>query len=322
MTYGVPQGSVLGPTLFLIYINALCNLTINGVRILSYADDTAIIFSSKTWDKVRLEVERGLARVSEWLSENLLTLNTQKTYYVCFTKYANSQPAPDFNIRIHTCRTPTQSTCSCPIIQKVKSIKYLGIIVDQRLSWYPHLELTIGRVRKLIWVFKSLRHVMNTELQNKIYIALAQSVIIYCISVWGGAAKSYFIDLERAQRSLIKVMYCRPYRFPTEILYASSKLLSVRKLYVLHMVLRYHKILPFSHAKLKKRRCDIVAPTYPARSNFASRQNVTQAPRVYNKVNRILNIYSMQLYECKKALTEWLFTLNYDAVEDILATLG
>ena len=320
--FGVPQGSVLGPTLFLIYINFLCNLNIEGARILSYADDTAIIFSAKTWNKVRLEAERGLARVSNWLSENLLTLNTQKTNYVCFTKYTNSQPTPDFEIRIHYCSIPTQSNCSCPVIQKVASVKYLGIVVDQRLSWYPHLELTIGRVRKLIWVFKSLRHIMSTELQNKIYVALAQSVLIYCISVWGGAAKSHYIDLERAQRSLIKVMYHKPYRFPTESLYATSKLLSVRRLYILHLILRHHKILPFSHFKLKKRRSDIVAPTYPSRSIFAGRQCVTQAPRIYNKVNRILQIYPMTLYECRRTLIEWLFTLSYDAVEDILATQG
>lgn len=66
----------------MIYINELCNLFLDGARILSYADDTAIIFTAKTWDKVRLKAERGLARVGNWLSENLLTLNTQKSNYI------------------------------------------------------------------------------------------------------------------------------------------------------------------------------------------------------------------------------------------------
>lgn len=321
VTFGVPQGSVLGPTLFLIYINNLCNLRGVGGRILSYADDTAIVFTGKTWEKVKLEAEKGLARVSEWLCENLLTLNTQKTNFVCFAPYINSQPLPDFEIRIHSCSLTLPNTCNCPKIQKVSSVKYLGIIVDQRLSWYPHLEVTIGRVRKLMWVFKSLRHVMSTEILNKIYIALAQSVIIYCISVWGGAAKSHFIDLERAQRSLIKVMYCKPFRFPTESLYDISKLLSVRKLYILHLILGYHKALPLDRAKLSKRRCDVVAPTYRARLVFARRQYIAQAPHVYNKINRQLKIYPMQLFECRKTLNKWLSTLNYDQVEDILARM-
>ena len=76
-------------------------------------------------------------------------------------------------------------------------------------------------------------------------------------------------------------------------------------------------MLPFGRDKLRKRRCDIGAPTYASRSIFASRQNVAQAPRVYNKLNRKLNIYPMQLHECKRTLSEWLFTVNYDDMEDI-----
>ncbi|CAB3243932.1 unnamed protein product [Arctia plantaginis] len=70
---------------------------------------------------------------------------------------------------------------------------------------------------------------------NKIYIALAQRVITYCIPVWGGATKTHFLEVERAQRSLLKVMYLKPYRFPTNILYMTCSLLSVRKLYVLNL---------------------------------------------------------------------------------------
>jgi hypothetical protein len=321
VTFGVPQGSVLGPTLFLIYINDLCNLRRVGGRILSYADDTAIIFSAKSWDEVKLEAEKGLAKVSHWLSDNLLTLNTQKTQYICFAPYLNSQPSASFEIRIHSCSTVLSNTCNCPNIQKVCSAKYLGIMVDQRLSWYPHIELTVGRLRKLMWVFKSLRYLMGTELLNRIYIALAQSILIYCIPVWGGAAKSCFMDLERAQRSLIKVMYRKPYRFPTESLYNISKLLSVRKLYICNTTLSFHKQLPFDRAKLLKRRCDIVASMYHARTVFASRQYIAQAPRIYNIINRKLNIYPMKSFECNKAIIKWLSSLNYDEVEDTLVRI-
>lgn len=86
---------------------------------------------------------------------------------------------------------------------------------------------------------------MSNKLKNTIYIALAQFILTYCISIWRGANKTYFLDLKRAQRSLIKVMYSKPLRFPTKSLYRISGLLSVRKPYVLNIVLQCHKSLTY-----------------------------------------------------------------------------
>lgn len=143
------------------------------------------------------------------------------------------QSALNFNVKIHICNDHLNNfNCNCPSIQKVNSTKYLGVLVDQRLSWHPHIELMMNRIRKLIWIFKNLRHITSKKLLNQIYIALVQSVLIYCIPIWGGAIKTKFMEIERAQRSVIKVMYHKPYRFSTEKLYTISGLLTVRKLYI------------------------------------------------------------------------------------------
>lgn len=122
ISYGVPQGSVLGPTLFLLYINELCNLKIPNAKIFSYADDTAIVFSGNTWAEVQKHAEEGLVMVAQWLSANLLTLNISKTNFICFTIDKRTQPASDFQIKIHNCGDPKHTTCSCQSIEKVTTV--------------------------------------------------------------------------------------------------------------------------------------------------------------------------------------------------------
>lgn len=85
ISFGVPQGSVLGPTLFLIYINDLTNLKMENGQVLSYADDTALVFTGSNWNAVFRSAENGILKVSNWLRANLLTLNTTKTNYICFS---------------------------------------------------------------------------------------------------------------------------------------------------------------------------------------------------------------------------------------------
>lgn len=319
ITYGVPQGSVLGPTLFLIYINNLCNLKVPNAKLISYADDTAIVFSGSTWDEVHNFAQSGLAQVACWLDNNLLTLNASKTNYICFTNYNSSQPNSDYKIKIHECKDLTNKNCSCYSIDKISQTKYLGVMVDQRLTWYSHIDLLTGRIRKLSWMFKTLRHVADAVLLKQIYISLGQSILNYCIPIWGGSAKTRFLELERAHRSLLKVIYFKPYRFPTVSLYSQCGLLSVRKLYVLHAILKLHKKLPYnSTTQNKKRRIQNVAPVAQIKTVYARRQFTFQSARIYNKLNKILNFHPTTTHSCKYRLQNWLLGKDYDEIENLL----
>lgn len=169
----------------------------------------------------------------------------------------------------------------------------------------------------------TLRHVATKSLLNQIYISLAQSVIGYCLPLWGGATKTKFLELERAQRSLIKVMFFKPYRFPTESLYLTSGLLTVRKLYILQLVLKEHKSLFYDaeHDKIEIRRKKNAAPLVTVKTTFAKRQYLRQSSYLYNLINKDLAIYPLTYFNCKKLLTEWLKTKCYDDIESMVQVI-
>lgn len=317
VTFGVPQGSVLGPTLFLIYINNLTKLLIQNGKIISYADDTAIIFTEDTWDIVHKIAEEGLYEINKWLRHNMLTLNYTKTNYMCFTKTVKTQPSNLHKIKIHDCDM-SDTNCTCLPIRKVNNIRYLGVIVDQRLSWNSHIELIMSRTRKLIYIFRELRHVAKKDLLIRIYKALAESILCYCITIWGGAIKTKLIDLERAQRALLKVMFLKNKRFATQELYSLSDLLSIRKLYILHAVLKKHTSINYDPSPLNRRRKYCVATCDPVKSIFAMRQYPSQSTYLYNIINKRIDIYSLNKHLCKNKLKKLLNTLTYDETEMLL----
>lgn len=317
ITYGVPQGSVLGPTLFLIYINQLCNMNINKGQVFSYADDTAVVFSGDTWEDVKISAEQGLSKIACWLNSRLLTLNAAKTNYICFTNYNSSQPGYPLNLKIHICNNDSKN-CSCSIITKADSIKYLGILVDQRMTWHLHTDILMTQLRKLIWVFKNLRHIATPQLLKQIYVTLVQSVLTYCIPVWGAATKTKFLELERAQRSLLKVMHFKPFRYPTLDLYQLSDVLSVRKLYIVSVALRLHKSTPYTDVTRNQRRKDNIIQTTSINTTFASRQYIFKSAKLYNFLNKRINIHHLSYNECKKLTTNWLKLKSYHEIEDLI----
>lgn len=320
LTYGIPQGSILGPTLFQIYINDLCKLSISNCKIFSYADDTALLVSDKNWEQARDRAEHALRIIMEWLSTNLLTLNLDKTKLIRFYRPQSNTPSSfSHKIIAHSCLPHQPVSCNCLALSTVTNIKYLGVIIDENLNWHAHIEALCTRVRRLIYIFKELRHSANTETLTLVYLSLCQSIIMYCIPVWGGTYKTTMIPAERAQRAVLKVMLFKPRDYPTDQLYSEAEVLTVRQLYVLRSVLRRHSNLPLDKKLLQRRHGFPICSTTPCHFAFTSRQLSVQSSRIYNKINKIIPLYRFNLYEIKNKLRKWLLSLSYDETENILA---
>lgn len=325
INFGVPQGSILGPTLFTIYMNDIFQTTITNADLICYADDTVILFHGTDWQQVYKNAEIGLNNIANWLDNNLLTLNVTKTKYISFRKTkATKIPTRTLSIHDNSCYNRfnnNESPCPCSVINRVEEIKYLGVIIDEHLSFGPQIELRVLTKRpcKLIYVMKMIRNSAPTDVKKLVYIALCQSLLTYCINTWGGAAKTFMLNLERAQRAVIKTLLNKPYRYSTEKLYSEASLLGIRKLYILNITAKTHiEILNRTDLNMLQSKRKFRVPVPAVNSAYAQRHPYFLHPFLYNAVNKLCNIGDCSRYQTKKKLKSWLLTIAYEETEAIL----
>lgn len=242
--------------------------------------------------ELQLVAQFGLNVACSWLRTNKLTLNTGKTKLMTYSISAGSQPSSPISLEAHSCSSALNVSCQCPKIAPVDTIKYLGVILDKFLSFKNHILLLTSRMRKLIYFFKVLRHVTNPTTLRNVYFAMCRSVITYCISCWGGCPKTTLKPLEVAQRAILKVATFRHILFPTKELYNCCRVLTVRQLFILDVVLRQHRIVPYTI--LTKRRKDLICIVPSANYSFVKRFSFYLGPLLYNKINAELQLYGLR----------------------------
>lgn len=239
---GVPQGTVLGPLLFNIYVNDLYNLNTQG-DIVSFADDTAIFYKGQTWLKLKEVIEQDFVKIAEWFNNRILTINFSKTFFVPFSCYQDTLPEFD-NLQI------TMNQKQITIMRKHK-IKYLGIVIDSHLRWNHHVEYVVQKIRGLLGKFKICKQIFSEKQLKTFYYSLVQSHLTYGILVWEGVTNNHLKNLETMQKWIIKIMYGRNHIYPTDALFAESKIWDMRQLFFHRLIIRHHKyhgtLSPISH---------------------------------------------------------------------------
>ena len=136
LNYGVPQGSILGPLLFVIYINDLPNIS-SIAKFVLYADDANLIITADNFHEIRAKLEILLEQLDSWVKENGLKLNLNKTKYMIFT----NKPITEIDVKFN----------SVPI-EKSSCERFLGVLVDEKLSWSQHIAAIKTKMSRYIGI--------------------------------------------------------------------------------------------------------------------------------------------------------------------------
>jgi hypothetical protein len=237
--YGIPQGTVIGPLMFIIYVNCMFNLPLRS-EIVAYADDTVLVVDGDTWEDAVSSANTDMSIFKKYLDSQLLTLNIEKTVLMKFS-LTNANPILG-NLTIHE-EGCSSDNCHiiCKKLEKVHSTRYLGILIDDDMKFKNLIDQTVKRLRKLIYVFLALRDILNFNDIRSVYFALAQSILQYGIVGWGGVYSSTLRPLIIVQRMIIKIILNRPRDYPTEFIHKELKVHPLETIFKINSILAIFK---------------------------------------------------------------------------------
>ena len=225
---GVPQGSILGPLLFLLYINDLPNAS-NLFSTILFADDTTISMRSENFCDLVETFNIELINIKKWLIKNRLSINLEKTYYMVFS---NRLPPSDvFPLYFDHSQ-----------IKMEANGKFLGVFIDNRLSFKDHISYIHSKISKTIGIFYKVKHYLPENILINLYYSLVYPYLLYCNLAWGGCAPSHSNRLLLLQKRIVRHITNQAYLAHTNLLFIRTGILKVSDIHFYLLAIEAYKI--------------------------------------------------------------------------------
>ena len=276
LKYGVPQGSILGPLLFIMYTSDMTAITKHN-KLIVYADDTTVLVSGRNMTETIQHCNDILDRFYNYFTLNKLSINPLKTKYMIYKPNYRSFKKQKL-VQDTTC---TKVTMDGETLKQVKLIKFLGIIINDKLTWDDHKQHVHSKISKNLGILYKCRDYMNSDDCIKMYKSFIQPYFLYAIEIWGHTIRSEHDILNKLQSKVLRIILnCK--RSEDAWRHSEGKIVNIAKLYknvITKVCMKHH--------------CDKLPHHFSI--NIMPKLNVCQ---LGNKISRV-SLNQMYNYEIK-----------------------
>lgn len=281
---GVPQGSILGPLLFIVYVNNLCSIP-DSPKLIMYADDTNIFFAGSSISQLEKSVNTYLNKLSSWIKLNKLRLNASKTKYILFAPINKPR-----NISLSV-------SFEGQTLEQVKVQKFLGVWFQEDLSWNEHINKLAADLSRSVGCMYKLCPLLPLWLKKALYYTLIYSRLSYCVLCWGTTTAQNYKTLLTLQKKVLRLFegyYGMPQGLSARPLFPKYLILQANQIYYYKLLLyiQNNKLYPMYDssrcAEYYLRTHSIRTPK--TRTTYGQQHIDYQIPSLLNKLGDVLDL--------------------------------